>query len=106
MKLVIRDDIDALAAYAASEIAKTINVAKNAGRRCVLGLPVGQTMVQTYAKLVAMHKAGEVDFDHVIGFVLDEYCGVDFVDERSQHHYMRGGRRPRVRAATGPAGGE
>ena len=35
-----------------------------------------------------MHKAGEVDFAHVVGFVLDEYCGVEFINERSQHHYM------------------
>jgi 6-phosphogluconolactonase/glucosamine-6-phosphate isomerase/deaminase len=53
MKLVIRDDVDALAAYAANEIAKTINVAKNAGKQCVLGLPVGQTMLKTYAKLAS-----------------------------------------------------
>ena len=44
--------------------------------------------LKTYAALVAMHKAGEVDFEHVVGFVLDEYCGVEFVDEHSQHHYI------------------
>ena len=44
MKLVIRDDVDKLATFTAGEIVKTINVAKNAGRNCVLGLPVGNTM--------------------------------------------------------------
>ncbi|EGB02770.1 hypothetical protein AURANDRAFT_17985, partial [Aureococcus anophagefferens] len=55
---------------------------------CVLGLPVGNTMLQTYATLATMHKRGEVDFAHVVGFVLDEYCGVDVADARSHHHYI------------------
>ena len=72
MKLVIRDDVDALADYAAGEICDLVNAAKAAGRPCVLGLPAGRTVLKTYARLVARHKAGDVDFDHVIGFVLDE----------------------------------
>ena len=107
MKLVIRDDVHSLAGYAATEIARAVNAAKKAGQACVLGLPVGNTMcvastprpflnapprltrrLHTYAALVTMHKQGDVDFDHVVGFVLDEYCGIDFVDVRSHHHYI------------------
>ena len=88
MKLVIRDDVHSLAGYAASQVAAAINAAKKAGRPCVLGLPVGNTMLQTYATLATMHKRGEVDFAHVVGFVLDEYCGVDVADARSHHHYI------------------
>ena len=88
MKLVIRDDVHSLAGYAASQVAAAINAAKKAGKPCVLGLPVGNTMLQTYATLATMHKRGEVDFAHVVGFVLDEYCGVDVADARSHHHYI------------------
>eukprot|EP01043_Picozoa_sp_COSAG02_P030020 COSAG02_NODE_1897_length_10461_cov_7.859873_1_plen_72_part_00 len=38
----------------------------------VLGLPTGSTPIPTYKQLVAMVKAGELSFEHVVTFNMDE----------------------------------
>ena len=47
MKLVIRDDEDALADYAAGRIAAKIKEKKAKNLPCVLGLPAGRTARKT-----------------------------------------------------------
>ncbi|VTR23445.1 Glucosamine-6-phosphate deaminase [Serratia fonticola] len=42
----------------------------------VLGLPTGGTPLEAYKHLIAMHKAGEVSFKHVVTFNMDEYVGL------------------------------
>jgi len=43
----------------------------------VLGLPAGQTPVETYTELGRLHSAGEADFSHATAFLLDEFVGLD-----------------------------
>ena len=57
--------------------------------RCfVLGCPTGGSARGTYQRLVARHKAGDVSFQHVVMFNIDEYVGVARDSPNSQHSYM------------------
>ena len=53
-----------------------------------LGLATGATMEAVYAELVAMNKAGSVDFSRVTTFNLDEYIGLPPEDKNSYRYYM------------------
>ena len=53
-----------------------------------LGLATGNTMVAVYKHLVALHKAGELDFSRVVTFNLDEYLGLASTHSQSFHHFM------------------
>jgi glucosamine-6-phosphate deaminase len=46
--------------------------APTANKPFVLGLPTGSTPIPTYKQLVAMVKAGELSFEHVVTFNMDE----------------------------------
>lgn len=43
----------------------------------VLGLPAGQTPVETYSEISRLHSAGEADFSQATTFLLDEFVGLD-----------------------------
>ena len=42
----------------------------------VLGLPTGSSPMGVYHKLVEFYKAGELSFEHVVTFNMDEYVGL------------------------------
>jgi len=42
----------------------------------VLGLPTGSSPIGVYRNLVKFHQAGELSFQHVITFNMDEYVGL------------------------------
>lgn len=55
----------------------------------VIGLATGNTPIGMYAHLVAMHKAGKLDFGQCRTFNLDEYVGVLPEADNSFTAYMR-----------------
>jgi len=70
-------------------VAKRINTFKpTASRPFVLGLPTGSTPLVMYKELIAMVKAKEVSFEHVVTFNMDEYVGLDKNHPQSYHFYM------------------
>lgn len=73
---------------AADRIAETIRVAAAAKRRAILGLATGATPESVYARLVGMHRAGQLSFADVITYNLDEYYPVSPSDPRSYRAYM------------------
>jgi glucosamine-6-phosphate deaminase len=54
----------------------------------VLGLPTGRTPVPFYRELVALYRAGRVDFSRVTTFNLDEFVGVASTDPGSYRAFM------------------
>lgn len=72
MEVVIAPDDDAVARIAADVVARTV------GRRPapVLGLATGSTPLATYARLIAIHRAGEVSLATAHAVLLDEYVGL------------------------------
>ena len=55
---------------------------------CVLGLATGSSPLGTYANLVKMCDAGEVDFSKVTSVNLDEYVGLDGTHDQSYRYFM------------------
>ena len=81
-------DADRAARAAAEGIAQAIRAAVAARGRAVLGLATGDTPRPVYARLVAMHRAGELSFADVTTYNLDEYYPIAPLDPRSYRAYM------------------
>ncbi|KAJ2960443.1 hypothetical protein NQZ79_g4233 [Umbelopsis isabellina] len=62
--------------------------APTAERQFVLGLPTGSSPIGTYNKLVDFCKSGELSFEHVITFNMDEYVGLPKNHPQSYHTFM------------------
>lgn len=55
----------------------------------VLGLATGSTPEGLYERLIQTYKTGQVSFEKVTTFNLDEYIGLSPEDENSYHYYMK-----------------
>lgn len=85
MRIVILENADQVATAAADVIASTVQRHPEA----VLGLATGGTPLGTYQKLVERAKRGEVAFDRVTTFNLDEYVGLPADHPQSYCTFMR-----------------
>jgi len=75
--------------WAARHITQRINAFQpTAERPFVLGLPTGGTPLQTYRCLIDSVQRGEVSFQHVVTFNMDEYVGLPKHHPQSYHHFM------------------
>lgn len=54
----------------------------------VLGLPTGSTPLDMYNELIKLNKSGEISFENVITFNMDEYVGLAEDHAESYHYYM------------------
>jgi glucosamine-6-phosphate deaminase len=73
---------------AADRIAATLRSAVAARRKAVLGLATGSTPRTVYARLVTMHRAGELSFADAVTYNLDEYYPISPCDLLSYRSYM------------------
>jgi len=55
----------------------------------VLGLATGSTPLALYKELVALHRAGSLDFSRATSFNLDEYLGLAPSHPQSFHRFMQ-----------------
>ena len=55
----------------------------------ILGLATGSSPLPTYQALIALNKAGVLDFSSAISFNLDEYVGIDPNHVCSYHRFMQ-----------------
>lgn len=89
MRVIIEQDKAAMSKWAANHIIERINAfAPTAEHPFVLGLPTGGTPLGTYAELIRRHEMGEVSFEHVITFNMDEYIGIPRDHEQSYYTFM------------------
>ena len=89
MRLIIQENKEKLAAWAANYVAKKIIDAKpTAEHPFVLGLPTGSTPLGMYKELIRLNKEGVVSFEHVVTFNMDEYIGIPRDHEQSYHTFM------------------
>ncbi len=84
MKVVILNNPDQVAEYAAKVLIKQLNKKKNS----VLGLATGSTPVAMYQKLIDANKSGEISFKDVTTFNLDEYFGLPEDHPQSYRVFM------------------
>lgn len=85
MKLIVCEDYNELSKKAAELVAKQVNEKHD----CILGLATGSTPVGMYEELAQMNKRGEVDFEEVKSFNLDEYYPIDDDNPQSYHYFMK-----------------
>ncbi len=89
MRVLIHDTPGEVARWAANYIASRINQCVEAENRpFVLGLPTGSTPLETYRELIALYRAGQVSFEKVITFNMDEYIGLSESHPESYHSFM------------------
>lgn len=89
MRLIIKQNKSEASLLAAKLIASRINAFKpTKDRPFVLGLPTGSTPLETYANLIEMNKKGEVSFENVVTFNMDEYLGLEASNPQSYHRFM------------------
>ncbi len=75
--------------WAARYIAQKIKTfSPTQDRPFVLGLPTGSTPLATYKALIALYQSGEVSFEHVVTFNMDEYVGIPAGHPQSYRSFM------------------
>ncbi len=84
MEIIIQPDDKAASVIAARIVARVVK------RKCesVLGLATGNTPVLLYRELIRMYEAGELDFERVTTFNLDEYVGLSPSHPSSYNSFM------------------
>ena len=89
MRVIIQENKELLAKWAARHVAERINNAHpTADKPFVLGLPTGSTPLGMYHELIEMNKADKVSFEHVVTFNMDEYIGIPKEHEQSYYTFM------------------
>ncbi|KAK4195413.1 hypothetical protein QBC40DRAFT_21715 [Triangularia verruculosa] len=89
MRLIIRDNDEAASLYAANYIVDRINSFQASPTNpFVLGLPTGSSPIIVYRILVEKFRAGEVSFQNVVTFNMDEYIGMPRDHPESYHSFM------------------
>lgn len=84
MKLIVVENYDELSKKAAETIKEQVKEKVNS----VLGLATGSTPEGMYAELVQKYNNGEIDFENIKTFNLDEYFGLDEKNEQSYKYFM------------------
>lgn len=84
IKVIVTKNYDE-SCIAVADMIKSLVQAKPSAK---LGLATGGTPIPIYQKLIAMNKAGAVDFSQVRTVNLDEYCGIDGTHDQSYRYFM------------------
>ncbi|MGQ9621458.1 MAG: 6-phosphogluconolactonase, partial [Bacteroidales bacterium] len=89
MRIVIKKDPDEIGTWTASYIINKIKKAKPTKEKpFVLGLPTGSSPLPVYKEFIKRNKDGEISFQNVITFNMDEYVGIEENHPQSYHHFM------------------
>ncbi len=85
MKIIVTKNYEELSRKAGNLFASQLILKTNA----VIGLATGSSPVGMYKELVRIYQAGDIDFDEVVSFNLDEYIGISPDNEQSYHYFMK-----------------
>ena len=89
MRLIPLSNAQNVGLWSARYIADRINKFQpTADRPFILGLPTGGTPLTTYKRLIELYNLGEVSFEHVVTFNMDEYIGIPEDHPESYHSFM------------------
>lgn len=89
MRLIPLDNAALVAKWAARHIVERIKAFNpTAEKPFVLGLPTGGTPVETYNELIKLYQAGQISFQHVVTFNMDEYVGLPKEHPESYYSFM------------------
>ena len=89
MRIVIKKDAAEVGQWTANYIIDKIRKgAPSSEKPFVLGLPTGSSPITTYKELIMRHKAGDITFQDVVTFNMDEYVGLPEDHSESYHTFM------------------
>ncbi|ORY04795.1 glucosamine-6-phosphate isomerase [Basidiobolus meristosporus CBS 931.73] len=89
MRLIIRDDYNAVSQYIAEYVrSRIIEFDPSEDKPFVLGLPTGSSPIGLYKALIQFYKEGTLSFRHVVTFNMDEYVGLPEHHPESYHSFM------------------
>lgn len=89
MRLIPLNNASDVGLWSARYIVNAINkFAPTTDNPFILGLPTGGTPLATYKRLIELHNLGEVSFEYVVTFNMDEYVGISPSHPESYHSFM------------------
>lgn len=89
MRVIIEPDYDSMSKWAANYVAKRIKEANPTPEKPFkLGCPTGSSPLGLYRELIKKYEAGELSFQNVITFNMDEYVGLPKEHPESYHSFM------------------
>ena len=89
MRVIIEPDYDKMSKWAANYVAKRIIEANPTPEKPFkLGCPTGSSPLGLYRELIKLYKAGEISFQNVITFNMDEYVHLPEEHPESYHSFM------------------
>ena len=89
MRLIIQEDYQTLSKWTAYYVAAKIKKANpSSSKPFILGLPTGSSPLGMYNCLIELYKEGEISFENIITFNMDEYVGLPENHPESYHSFM------------------
>ena len=89
MRVIIEPNYERLSQWAANYVAKRIIEAKpTPAHPFVLGCPTGSSPLGLYNELIKKYEAGELSFENVVTFNMDEYVHLPEDHPESYHSFM------------------
>lgn len=89
MRVIIEPDYNKMSKWAADYVAnRIIEYQPTAEKPFKLGCPTGSSPLGLYKELIAKHEAGELSFENVVTFNMDEYVNLDEKHPESYHSFM------------------
>ena len=89
MRVIIEPDYDKMSKWAADYVAMRINQAQpTVEKPFKLGCPTGSSPLGLYRELIKKYEAGELSFENVITFNMDEYVNIPEDHPESYHSFM------------------
>jgi glucosamine-6-phosphate deaminase len=77
MRLIIEPDYLSLSRWAGDYVAAKIKAANPTPEKpFVLGCPTGSSPIGLYKRLIELYKKGDISFENVVTFNMDEYVGL------------------------------
>ena len=89
MRVIIEHDYESMSKWAADYVAKRIKEANPTPEKPFkLGCPTGSSPLGLYRELIKKYEAGELSFQNVITFNMDEYVKLPEEHPESYHSFM------------------
>lgn len=89
MRLIIEPDYLSLSRWAGDYVAAKIKAANPTTEKpFVLGCPTGSSPIGLYKRLIELYKKGDISFENVVTFNMDEYVGLAEDHPESYHSFM------------------
>ena len=89
MRVIIEPDYDKMSKWAADYVARRIiESTPTAAKPFKLGCPTGSSPLGLYKELIRKYHSGEISFEHVVTFNMDEYVNLDVNHPESYHSFM------------------